>query len=273
MAISRAWVLMAIVSSAPVLLMMGCAYDAKMAAQRYADVEREIAAHNALMPAAATPAAPPLMKSVQDFTAVHPSIVEADSSELASFFADKAATTRPAARMMIYNGRLTIAVADVEVASRTAEAVAERLGGYVQKVETRAITIRVPAVKFREAVDLLGGIGPVTEKNIEAQDVTEEFIDVEIRLKNARAMLKRLEELLAKCDDVKATLEVEKELNRVRGEIERLEGRLKYLSSQIAFSTITVQWSPIRQTVTRGKRPALPFPWLQELGVETLIRR
>ena len=193
------------------------------------------------------------------------------SGESAVLIADTPSTTAPV-RMLVYNARLVVAVPDVEPAMRNAEKLAGDLGGYVQKVEKQAITLRVPAARFREAVDKFAAYGAVLDRNIDALDVTEEYTDLELRLTNARAMRKRLEELLAKAKDVKETLEIEKELNRIREEIERLEGKITYLVRQVKFSTIVVQWVPIERTMTRGRRPALPFVWLHELGVETLMR-
>ncbi len=218
-------------------------------------------------PVVGTPSAPP-----GGTNAFGGSAGKAGAAELAAFTPEKSAAATPANRMLVYNAQLTVAVAEPDAAMQKAEALAAEMGGYVQKIEGRRETLRVPAARFREAVAKLGAYGAVTNRNIEAQDITEEYMDLELRLTNARAIRKRLEELLEKAKDVKDTLEVEKELNRVREEIERLEGRINYLSKQVAFSTIVVEWTLIERTVTRGKKLALPFPWLHELGVETLIR-
>ena len=69
--------------------------------------------------------------------------------------------------------------------------------------------------------------------------MTDEFVDIQARLKNAYAIRDRLSELLSRAP-VKEALDIEKELGRVTEEIERMEGKLKLLRDQIAFSTITV---------------------------------
>jgi hypothetical protein len=110
----------------------------------------------------------------------------------------------------------------------------------------------------------------VVHRNIEAQDVTDEFLDTEVRLKNARAMRDRLQQLLEKAA-VKDALEIEKELGRVTQEIERMEGRLKVLRDKIAYSTITVSFEP-RSAALHTMPLRLPFGWLNELGLPHLLR-
>jgi len=90
------------------------------------------------------------------------------------------------------------------------------------------------------------------------RDVTEEYIDLEARLRNLRRQEERLLEILDRAESVKDVLEVERELGRVRGEIERLEGRLRYLSNRVEFATITVELlepEPIAQSL--GLRSAI----------------
>ena len=102
-------------------------------------------------------------------------------------------------------------------------------------------------------------------RDIQAQDVTDEFVDTEIRIKNARAMQVRLKVLLEKAN-VKEALEIEKEMRRVTEEIELLEGKLKLLKDKIAFSTITVAFEARGSTI-QTTRIKLPFPWLTQLGL------
>ncbi|MEZ5334638.1 MAG: DUF4349 domain-containing protein [Methanolobus sp.] len=77
-------------------------------------------------------------------------------------------------------------------------------------------------------------------QSVNAQDVTEEYIDVSARLENLERQEARLQEILNMTSTVEEVLNVEKELERVRGEIESLTGRLNYLDDRIEFSTITI---------------------------------
>jgi len=173
-------------------------------------------------------------------------------------------------RKVVYTARMEIIVADLEHALGEARKTAEGLGGYLQHLASSRITIRVPAEKFNAAVDALTKLGPVASRDITAQDVTEQYTDLEIRLANARAALKRLQALLEKASNVKDVLAIEKELIRVRTEIERLQGRMNLLKNRIAYATITVSFRRAAH-VSGHIRVKLPFWWLSQLGLETLM--
>ena len=173
-------------------------------------------------------------------------------------------------RKVIYTARIEIIVADVESALAEARKVADGLGGYMQHLSGKGITIRVPAEKFNDAVAALTKLGPVAERDITASDVTEQYTDLAIRLANSRAALKRLQALLEKASNVKDVLAIEKELIRVRTEIERLQGRMNLLKSRIAYATITVSFRRAAH-VPAHIRVKLPFWWLSQLGLNTLM--
>ena len=171
--------------------------------------------------------------------------------------------------MLIYTARITMAVYQVEQGIGAVEKIARDMGGYLSLKRDREITIRVPRNRFDPTLAAIDKIGDVLHRDIQAQDVTDEFVDTEIRIKNARAMQVRLKALLEKAP-VKEALEIEKEMRRVTDEIELLEGKLKLLKDKIAYSTITVVFEP-RGTTLQSTRIRLPFPWLTSLGLPTLL--
>src|SRR5262249_45522423 len=134
----------------------------------------------------------------------------------------------------------------------------------------REIVIRVPRARFEEAIKKVEGTGDVVHRDITAEDVTDEFFDTEVRLKNARAMRDRLQQLLEKAP-VKEAIEIEKELGRVTQDIERMEGRLNLLKAKIASSPIPVTFDA-RPAALKTLPMRLPFPWLGSLGLPTLLR-
>jgi hypothetical protein len=172
-------------------------------------------------------------------------------------------------RKLITNGELQLAVADLEQSIDQAQRWANEVGGYAQSLTNDTIHLRIPASRWDEALTRATAMGRVLQKQVQVQDVTEEFLDLEIQLANARALRQRLEELMAKAEDVKAALEVELELARVRTEIERIEGRLKYLSHNVAMSSLVLRFVAV-DTAPRRTR-SLPFSWLPALGVERLL--
>ncbi len=173
-------------------------------------------------------------------------------------------------RKVIYSADLAILVADVLQAVTRTRKIAEEAGGYMQKMTRSAIEIRVPAGQFDSAVAQVEKLGSVTRRNITAADVTEEYVDLEIRLSNARALGAKLVALLDKATNVKEALAVEKELARARTEIERLEGKLNVLASRVAFSTIVINFTPMADA-PRQLRTTLPFWWLRGLGLGELM--
>jgi hypothetical protein len=95
--------------------------------------------------------------------------------------------------------------------------------------------------QFEDALSGLTPIGKVESVNVSAEDVGEEYVDVDARMENARRLERRLIDLLGtRTGKLKDVLAVETELARVRGEIERYEGRMRYLKAHTATSTISV---------------------------------
>jgi hypothetical protein len=178
----------------------------------------------------------------------------------------------PAAqRMLIYSAQLAMAVADVEASVQATQRLADEVGGYMLTMSANAITIRVPAKQFFPVLERLKALGQTLSKNVNAQDVTDEYVDLQLRLKNAEALRDRFVAILEKAANVKDTLEIERELNRVREEIERIKGRIAQLDKLIAYSTIEVAFTQAQARPARVRRPQTPFPWLDQLGVETVL--
>jgi len=148
-------------------------------------------------------------------------------------------------RMLIWKAHLGIQVWSVSNAVAEAIALAERQGGFVERKsdsgeQSADLTLRVPARTFKTAVASLEALGTVTYRNIEGEDVTEQYIDVEARLKNKIVLRDRLKQLLEKATDVKDVLAIETELNRVQADIDSMEGRIKSLKGQVEYATVTL---------------------------------
>ncbi len=93
-----------------------------------------------------------------------------------------------------------------------------------------------------QVVQLEGLAEKVDNKNINTKDVTEEFIDVEARLKTKKELETRYLDLLKQAKTVADIVSIESQIANVRAEIESMEGRLKYLSNQVSFSTLNVSY-------------------------------
>ncbi|MDI1483750.1 DUF4349 domain-containing protein [Polyangium sp. y55x31] len=175
------------------------------------------------------------------------------------------------APMLVYTARVNMAVYEVKSSLGEVESLARSLGGFLARRNDQSITIRVPVARFDEAIRRIEKLGDMLSRDVQVEDVTEEYHDTEIRLKNARAVRERLEQLLAKATKVEESIAIEKELERVAETIDRLEGRMKFLRDRAAFSTITVTFQP-RSSAELGKRRFnLPVPWIYELGLGRLL--
>lgn len=185
--------------------------------------------------------------------------------------ASKSVSDSPhSAAMLIYTANITMAVYQVGTALEGVEQVARDAGGYLSVRQDTSITVRVPRDRFDDAIARIEKLGDVTHRDIKAQDVTDEYVDLQARLKNAYAMRERLTELLSRAA-VKEAIDIEKELGRVTEDIERMEGRMKLLRDQIAFSTITVSFTPLAPDRVRESSMLNAFPWLQNLGLGSLL--
>ena len=172
--------------------------------------------------------------------------------------------------LLIYNATVYMAVYEAKAAIEATLKLARDMGGYLVRRNDQTLVVRVPAAKYREALDAVGKLGDVIHREENVQDVTEEFLDLQIRVQNARALRQRLEQLLTQTKNVEEALMVEHELARVTEQIERFEGRLKLLRELVAFSTITIEFKP-RPTDQVQSNIRLPFDWLDKLGLSHLL--
>lgn len=107
----------------------------------------------------------------------------------------------------------------------------------------KTLTIRIPTINFEKTIDSIeNNVKFFDEKRISSKDVTEEFIDLEARLKAKQTLEKRYLDLLIKAKNVKEILEIERELSKIREEIESQQGRLKYLQNRVSLSTLNVDF-------------------------------
>jgi hypothetical protein len=90
-------------------------------------------------------------------------------------------------------------------------------------------------------MDLVASLGDEERRSSGATDVTDQYADLETRLRNDLALRDRLQELLKRADDVEDVLAIEKELNRLQSEIESIQARFDRLKSQIELSRLSVR--------------------------------
>lgn len=108
---------------------------------------------------------------------------------------------------------------------------------------SNSMVIKLPADKFDAFInELQSNVKNFDSKNIRVLDVTEEYIDVEARIKTKKELEQRYTEILKRANTVEEIMSVEAQLNSIRAEIESVEGRMKLLNQQITLSTININF-------------------------------
>ena len=188
------------------------------------------------------------------------------------------------APVIIYQGDLRM-MAEEDSIPKTIDRIidlAESFGGHIASRKDQSVQIKVPSASFREAMTKIEALGGVVNRSVSADDVSEEFHDLEVRLVNLRATRARLQEFLAKASGMSDMLTVERELERVAQEIDRSEGRLEFLRTRAAMSAITVALTPKPKSAPIVVAPPpppppalrtvdLPIPWVGQIGIDPLL--
>jgi hypothetical protein len=168
-----------------------------------------------------------------------------------------------AERLVVFTARIELEVEDLESAIDAVRLLAESHGGFVATEKTRSesgfITVRVPQRVFHDAVAKIEEMGVVQSRDLQGEDVTEEYVDLEAQLTNLEKQEQRLLEIMEMGTTVESVLKVEKELERVRGRIESTKGRMNYLESRVELATITVYLN------LEEEEPEIQFAWFPEV--------
>lgn len=146
---------------------------------------------------------------------------------------------------------------------------AEQAGGYVSNTTSEAfegslasgtITIRVPDEKFNDVLAKVKKLGKVLNINVSSQDVTEEYVDLESRLRNQKAQEAVLLDMMEKATTVQDSIQIQQQLSYIQEQIEIITGRMRYLDNLVSFSTIDIY----------AKEPNLPTPI--DIGIAEALR-
>ncbi|HEV8311206.1 MAG TPA: DUF4349 domain-containing protein [Methylomirabilota bacterium] len=152
-------------------------------------------------------------------------------------------------RQIIRQATLAVELGDVEQAIARLTELVEAAGGYVADTQTHAdtagvtratVTVYVPPAAFGRTLRDLEPLGRVTSRRISGQDVSEEFVDLEARVRNLERHEAQLVAFMGKAQKVADLVSLEGEVARVRGEIERLTGRLRFLRARTEMAAIQV---------------------------------
>jgi hypothetical protein len=175
------------------------------------------------------------------------------------------------ARKIIYDAQVDLIVESVDPVAKKVGSLVQEARGYIaeQNVTGSPGTqrsmrwrFRIPVEQFDSFVDSIVALGELERNNRTSQDVTEQYYDLEARIKNKRVeeqtLNKILQERSGKLEDV---LKIEIELSRVRGEIEQLEGKIRVLENLSSLATLTLN-------IRERDKYAPPPPVVADFGTQ-----
>jgi hypothetical protein len=159
-------------------------------------------------------------------------------------------------RKIIYDARIDLVVDSLNGLEASIMDLVKQHGGFlaesdlVSQISTQRTAtwrVRVPVDRFDDFVRGVSRLGEVRTSHLGSQDVTEEYFDIEARIRNKQEeeerLLKHLADSTGKLEDI---LKVENELTRVRGEVERMQGRLRFLANRADLSTVTIMATELK---------------------------
>ncbi|MCU0541665.1 MAG: DUF4349 domain-containing protein [Oscillatoriaceae cyanobacterium Prado104] len=167
--------------------------------------------------------------------------------------ASKTAAAEPQASrpQLIKKAELSVIVKSIDASTKSATDIVEKRQGDIvgfqnQKPpdpsirQTATMEIRVPQEKLDETLDALAKLGTVQNRGLTAEDVTNQLVDSEARLKNLRKSEEAVLKIMERSGSVGDVLKASQELSKIRESIELIEAQLKSLRGQVAYSTINL---------------------------------
>ena len=163
-------------------------------------------------------------------------------------------TDAPAGLKVIRDGRVELRVEPGTFGQISSQlrSIAQDLGGYITSGETYLqeiddvdytvgwLTMRIPEDRFDDALDRVDGLGERLSLSVSSQDVTEEYVDLEGRLRYWKTQEEFYTRLMAEATEIEDLVTIQTRMQDVLLNIEQIEGRLRYLGSRTSFSTLTV---------------------------------
>ena len=152
-----------------------------------------------------------------------------------------------------------------------AHAVADSFGGFVvqsfasqgsgNRIAEGSLVLRIPAESYDPALSRLRGLGKVESLEESGQDVSKEFVDLNARIRQLRAVEAQLLQLLQQANDVPAALAVQSQLSQVQLDLEQARGRLQYLDNRVAFATISMSMHELVVVAPKGDGFSIVDAW------------
>ena len=153
---------------------------------------------------------------------------------------------------IIRTASLTVQVKDVPKALDEARTTTENAGGYVGNETTSRdekgrertrVVLRVPVDKYDEVLADLQGAGKLLDRTAKAEDVTDQVVDVDSRIRSQRASVARVRELMDQATKLSDVVELEGELSSREADLEALLAQQASLKDRTSLATVTLSLS------------------------------
>jgi len=184
--------------------------------------------------------------------------------------ADKPATSN---EMIVVEGEIVAESREVGVLAGEVRAWTVGVGGRLfndhvvgsaERATSATLTLRIPPDRVDEFTVWLDERAVIINRQIRGEDVTKQYRDREIKLRNLEVTLERLEQLMGREDaSLEEILSVEREITRVRGEIELLMGLQRHLSDRVAWATVDVKLYSTAPAMLRPTAKLYPGPHMR----------
>lgn len=177
--------------------------------------------------------------------ALSAALISCVSAERARLPESVAQGNTPTDRKLVRSGDLMVEVDSPVDTYPEVERLIKDAGGFVESSTQTGdsnvwLHCRVPAAQLDQIMDAVAKLGTEERRSVSAADVTEQYDDLETRLRNNLALRERLQQLLRRAHDVEDVLAIEKELNRIQSEIETMQARFDRLKSEVELSTLSI---------------------------------
>ncbi|SFE53180.1 DUF4349 domain-containing protein [Alteribacillus iranensis] len=179
------------------------------------------------------------------------SVEEASDSREAENNAEVIDNANQSERKVIFHGDMTIEVSALEEVQSHIQQRVEEVDGYIVESSVNesendrrrgTLVARVPQEHFSSFLDEVESASQrVVRRSTRGNDVTEEYVDLESRLRSKETVEQRLTTFMEEAENTEDLLNISNELSAVQEEIERLEGRIQYLDNRVDYATATIQ--------------------------------
>lgn len=165
---------------------------------------------------------------------------------------------------MVYHAQLSIHVKDKKATLTEIEKNAKLAGAYLiqsqeqkyEETESATVTYRVPKDKFHTFLEDAKKLSQTSPSlSIQGDDVSEQLVDLESRLKAKQAMEQRLLDFMKHANQAADLLQIAKQLDTTQSELEQIKGRLQYLQNRVDYSTVEISLSQNAQIAPKDRPP------------------